>query len=68
MGLRSWLELQYEEEIVHATKIYRYLIEQAVPVRLAQIGEPPSEFGTMLEVFEASFGARAGDDVASPTS
>ena len=53
-GAASWLELQYEEEIVHATKIYRYLIEQAVPVRLAQIGEPPSEFGTMLEVFEAS--------------
>ena len=53
-GSAKWLELQYEEEIVHATKIYRYLIEQAVPVKLAAIGEPPFEFGTLLQVFQAS--------------
>jgi len=53
-GAAQWLELQYEEEILHATKIYRYLIEQAVPVRLASISEPPSEFGTLLEVFQSS--------------
>lgn len=53
-GAASWLELQYEEEILHATRIYRYLIDQAVPVRLQAIGEPPAEFGTLLEVFESS--------------
>lgn len=53
-GAASWLELQYEEEILHATKIYRYLIDQAVPVRLATIDAPPSTFGTLLEVFQSS--------------
>lgn len=53
-GAATWLEAQYEEEILHATKIYRYLIEQGVALRLAQIDEPPSEFGTLLDVFKAS--------------
>jgi ferritin len=53
-GAASWMEVQYEEEIQHATRIYRYLIDQGVPVKLGQIDAPPSEFGTLLEVFQAS--------------
>lgn len=53
-GAASWLEMQYEEEVQHATKIYRYLIEQGVPLELRQIDQPPSEFGTLVEVFESS--------------
>lgn len=51
-GAATWLETQYEEEIQHATKIYRYLIDLGVPVVLAQIAAPPSSFGALLEVFE----------------
>lgn len=50
-GAARWLETQYEEEIQHATKIYRYLIDQGVKVRLAQIAEPPAEYGPLLEIF-----------------
>jgi len=53
-GAARWMELQYEEEIQHATRIYRYLIDQGVPVKLGQIDAPPSEFGSLLEVFQAS--------------
>ncbi|MFW2336209.1 ferritin [Ilumatobacter sp.] len=53
-GAARWLETQYEEEIQHATKIYRYLIDQGVKVRLAQIDQPPAEFGALLEIFEFS--------------
>ena len=53
-GAASWMEMQYEEEIQHATRIYRYLIDQGVPVKLGQINEPASEFGTLLEVFQSS--------------
>ena len=53
-GAASWMEVQYEEEIQHATRIYRYLIDQGVPVKLGQINEPPSEFGSLLDVFQAS--------------
>ncbi len=51
-GAASWLETQYEEEIQHATKIYRYLIDQGVPVRLASIAEPPARFESLLTIFE----------------
>lgn len=53
-GAASWLRLQYEEEHVHATKIYNYLTGQGVKVTLSSIDQPPSEFGGLLEVFEAS--------------
>ncbi len=53
-GAASWMELQYEEEIQHATRIYRYLIDQGVLVQLGQIDQPPSEFGTLLQVFQSS--------------
>ena len=53
-GAANWMEVQYEEEIQHATRIYRYLIDQGVPVKLGQINEPPSEFGSLLDVFQAS--------------
>ncbi len=53
-GAARWLETQYEEEIQHATKIYRYLIDQGVKVRLAAIAEPPAEYGALLEIYEYS--------------
>ncbi len=53
-GAARWLEMQYEEEHLHATKIYNYLIEQGVQVSLRQIDEPPADFGSLVEVFEAS--------------
>jgi len=53
-GAANWFKLQYEEEHLHATKIYNYLVEQGVQVILQQIDQPKSDFGSMLEVFQAS--------------
>jgi len=53
-GAARWLKFQYDEEIGHATKIYNYLVDQGVHVVLDAIPQPPSEFGTVLEVFSAS--------------
>ncbi len=53
-GAANWLKQQYEEEQLHATKIYNYLIEQGANVTLRQIPQPANEFGTILEVFKAS--------------
>ena len=53
-GSARWLEVQYEEEHQHATKIFNYLIDQGVKVGLGGIDRPPSEFGSLQEVFEAS--------------
>ena len=53
-GAAGWLKLQYEEEHMHATKIYNYLVEQGVQVVLKDLEKPPSEFGGILGVFNAS--------------
>ncbi len=53
-GAANWLKQQYEEEQMHATRIYNYLIEQGANVLLQAIPQPPNEFGTILEVFQAS--------------
>jgi ferritin len=53
-GAANWLKQQYEEEQMHATRIYNYLIEQGANVVLQAIPQPPNEFGSILEVFKAS--------------
>jgi ferritin len=53
-GAADWLKHQYEEEHIHATKIYDYLVDQGVQVVLAALPQPPSEYGSLLDVFKAS--------------
>jgi len=55
-GAAGWLKLQYEEEHTHGTKIYNYLVEQGVQVILKDLQKPPSDFGGILGVFNASLG------------
>ncbi len=53
-GAADWLKHQYEEEHIHATKIYDYLVDQGVQVVLEALPQPPSEYGSLLDVFKAS--------------
>ena len=45
-GAANWLKQQYEEEQMHATKIYNYLIDQGAHVVLDEIPKPPVDYGT----------------------
>ena len=51
-GFANWFQVQYQEETVHAMKIYNYLQEQGAAVVLDAIQKPPSEFKTLLNAFE----------------
>lgn len=53
-GAAHWFKTQYEEEQMHAQKIFNYLIGQGVHITLEAIRQPPSEFGTILETFQTS--------------
>jgi ferritin len=53
-GAASWFKLQYEEEHLHATRIYNYLVEQGVQVVLGKLEEPPTDYGKLLDVFNSS--------------
>lgn len=51
-GSANWLNVQAQEETVHARKFYDYIISQDGRVVLAVINEPPSEFKSLQNVFE----------------
>ena len=51
-GFSNWMRMQYEEESLHVTKMFDYILDQGGQIRLKLIEEPPKEYGTPLEVFE----------------
>lgn len=53
-GFGHWMRIQYEEEIMHVTKFYDYILSQGGEVHLLKIEEPPKTFGTPIEIFQMS--------------
>ena len=51
-GFANWFYIQYQEEMEHAMRIYNYILEQGSQVKLMAVKEPPTEFGSPLEMFE----------------
>ncbi len=51
-GFANWFQIQVQEEISHSQKFYHYISERGGKIKLLQINEPPSEFGTPLQLFE----------------
>ncbi|SRR6056297_183701 len=54
-GMAAWMDLQAQEEMQHAMKFYDYLVERGGRVKLLAIDEPQYEWGSPLEIFEASY-------------
>lgn len=53
-GFANWFMVQYQEEMSHAMKLYDYINDQGEKVVLEAIEKPPTDFGTTLEMFEAT--------------
>lgn len=51
-GFSHWMRMQYEEESLHVTKMYDYILDQGGQIHLKTIEEPAKEFGTPIEIFE----------------
>ncbi len=51
-GFANWMYVQYQEEMGHAMKFYRYVQERGGKVRLYAIKEPPHEWKSPLDAFE----------------
>jgi ferritin len=51
-GFANWFMVQYHEEMVHAMKIFEYIMRQAGRVRLKPLADPPSDFSSPLDMFE----------------
>ena len=55
-GFATWTRFQAQEEMEHAMKFYDYVNERGGRVVLEAIDQPPVEYGSPLEVFEAILG------------
>ena len=51
-GFAHWMRMQYEEESLHVTKMYDYILDQGGAIHLQTIEEPPKEYGTPIEIIE----------------
>ncbi len=51
-GFANWLKVQFHEEQGHALKFMEYIQERGGQVVLKAIDQPPSSFGTNMEVFQ----------------
>lgn len=53
-GFAHWMRMQYEEESMHVTKMYDYILGQGGALHLKSIEEPPKEYGTPIEIFDTT--------------
>lgn len=53
-GCEHWFRMQYDEEVIHMTKMFDYLMQHGGEARLMQVDEPANDFGSILGAFEAS--------------
>jgi ferritin len=51
-GFAGWMRAQSSEEYNHAMKLLDYLEDQEAKVQLGAIDQPPSEFGSPLDVWQ----------------
>jgi ferritin len=51
-GFAHWMRIQAEEEIEHAMKFYRFILDRGGRVRLLPIAQPPVDCDSPLDVFE----------------
>jgi ferritin len=54
-GFAQWMTVQAGEEMEHARKFYSYIFERDGRVKLGAIEEPPFEWKSPLDAFEAAY-------------
>jgi len=56
-GFAHWLKIQSDEERGHAMKFYDFVQSRGWPVKLHRLDDPPSDFGSPLQLFERALTA-----------
>lgn len=51
-GFANWLRRQSTEELVHAMRLFDYMIDRNVKVVLQSISKPQSKFKTLTDMFQ----------------
>lgn len=59
-GFSQWMRIQYDEEMIHAMKIYDYLLSSGDDVQLGSVPAPAHSWDSPLAAFEAAAKHEAG--------
>lgn len=51
-GAANWFLVQYQEEVAHGMKLFKYLVDQDVKILLPAIEEVKVEFKSLLDAFK----------------
>lgn len=51
-GFANWMYVQYQEEMTHANKFFKYVVERGGKVQLKAVEQVPTEFDGIIDVFE----------------
>ena len=54
-GFAQWMRVQYQEEMMHAMKIYDFIAERGGRIVLDAIDKPQGEWKSPLAAFEAAY-------------
>ena len=51
-GVANWFKAQWKEELLHADKMFNYVLERGSRVMLEPIEEPPQDFSSIQDLFK----------------
>jgi len=54
-GSAKWMEMQVQEELLHAKKLYNFVYDRGGQVVFKQIAEPKGKWSSLLNVFEEAY-------------
>jgi ferritin len=55
-GFSSWMQMQSEEERLHALKIYQFILDRESTIAIGSIDTPTADFDSLIDVFGAALG------------
>jgi ferritin len=51
-GFANWMYVQYQEELTHANKIFKFIVERSGKAEVKAIKQMPADFESVLQVVE----------------
>jgi ferritin len=55
VGMANWMKAQAHEEVSHAMKFYKHIVDRGGGVRLSSIECPPQAWESIQDVFEGAY-------------
>lgn len=53
-GVANWFSVQMQEELLHASRVYQFMLSREAEVRLDAIAAPPQDFDSPLDMFKSA--------------